>query len=242
MQRRKHKSSKKEDTMSSYITNTDYNSSTGFFEITSTNADGTTSTQNVNFSTMCMMFSLNSLNAQDEVFTTQFQEAQEQVNTMTMINDCMQMLNTYADIAANADGDSIRLDGMVACDLLANSLLIPMTGDLETLTITDENGLTFCVYYEKGSDAEKWLTVYMPALVSSGLIQDGGIGIDCSFNEDQLSATMENLQSAQSTVSSQNEQQMLITNDAASKRTSILQMAQSLMQAAADSRKSAAQS
>ncbi len=193
--------------MSSYITNTDYNSNTGFFEITSTNADGTTSTQNVNFSTMCMMFSLNSLNAQDEVFAAQFAEAQEQVNTMTMINDCMQMLNTYNPV----EGDELK------------SL--------------------------NAEDMEAWKNIYYPNLVQTGLVQDGsnpdpayGIGNDGKFHQDELDNFMENLQSAQSTVSSQNEQQMLITNDAASKRTSILQMAQSLMQAAADSRKSAAQS
>ncbi len=187
--------------MSSYITNTDYNSNTGFFEITSTNADGTTSTQNVNFSTMCMMFSLNSLNAQDEVFTTQFQEAQEQVNTMTLINDCLQMFNTYNPVPED-----------------------------ETSTLTSD-------------DMATWMNVYRPNLIDTGLVDDSYcIGTDGAFNQEELDKFMENLQSAQSTVSSQNEQQMLITNDAASKRTSILQMAQSLMQAAADSRKSAAQS
>ncbi len=187
--------------MSSYIASTDYNSNTGFFEITSTSADGTTSTQSVNFSTLCMIFSLNSLNAQDEVFATQFEEAQEQVNTMSMINDCMQMFNTYSPVPED-----------------------------ETSTLTSE-------------DMSAWMNIYRPGIIDTGIVDDSNcIGVDGAFTQEELDTFMENLQSAQSTVSSQNEQQMLITNDAASKRSSILQMAQSLMQAAADSRKSAAQS
>ncbi len=192
--------------MSNYITGTDYNSNTGFFEITSTDGTGNTTTQSVNFSTLCMIFSLTSLNAQDEVFATQFAEAQEQVTTLTMINDCMQMLNSYS--------------GM---------------DDEGTTTLNSE-------------DMQMWLDVYYPNLVQTGIIQDGdgsssvaGIGSDGVFYKTELDAIMENLQTAQATVSSQNEQQMLITNDAANKRSTILQMAQSLMQAAADARKTAAQ-
>ncbi len=192
--------------MSNYVTGTSYNSNTGFFEITSTSTTGETTTQSVNFTTLCMIFSLTSLNAQDEVFATQFEEAQAQVNTLTMINDCMQMLNTYS--------------GM---------------DDSGTTTLNSE-------------DMDAWLNVYYPELVLSGIVQDGdgsssvmGIGSDGVFYKSELDTIMENLRSAQSTVSSQNEQQMLLTNDAASKRSTILQLAQSLLQEASDARKTASQ-
>ncbi len=191
--------------MSNYITGTNYNSSTGFFEVTTIGDNGEPVTQSVNFSTLCMIFSISSLNAQDEVFATQFAEAQEQVNTLTMINDCMQMLNTYNPVD-------------------------------DTTTLNDE-------------DMQMWKEVYYPNLVESGLVQDSssttdsslGIGTDGIFTQEELDIVMDSLQTAQSTVSSQNEQQMLITNEAANKRSTILQMAQSLLQSASDARKTAAQ-
>ncbi len=231
--------------MSNYITGTDYNAQTGFFEITTTDATGATNTQSVSFSTLCMIFSLNSLQAQDEVFATQFEDASEQVTTLTMINDCMQMLNKYsAEAQANGD-DETYLDGIVEVRAENSSYNSDYPGPPGTKYViyeTDNN--TFAVYYEIGSDMDKWLNTYRPALVETGIVQDsdsGGIGIDGGFTESGLSALMDNLQTAQTTISSQNEQQMLVTNDAASKRSTILQLAQSLMQQAADSRKSAAQ-
>ncbi len=236
--------------MSNYITGTNYNSNTGFFEITSTDGTGSTTTQSVNFSTLCMIFSLTSLNAQDEVFATQFAEAQEQVTTLTMINDCMQMLNTYGNQVEENGGDLTFLDGVVAVsedgDYLCGSKDTNVSGCKEYHYTTD-TGDPAVIYYKEGSDADKWLNIYRPNLVETGVIQDGsgyieyGLGVDCAMHESEFSALMENLQTAQATVSSQNEQQMLITNDAANKRSTILQMAQSLMQAAADARKTAAQ-
>ncbi len=238
--------------MSNYITGTDYNAQTGFFEITTTDATGATNTQSVSFSTLCMIFSLSSLQAQDEVFATQFEDASEQVTTLTMINDCMQMLNKYSTAAQDNGDDPTYLDGVVAIvedgdDYVYGDKDTSLDG-LKSVTYQADNGETRVMYYEAGSDADKWLNTYRPALVESGLVQDGagagdqGIGLDCKFNESELSAIMDNLQTAQTTISSQNEQQMLVTNDAASKRSTILQLAQSLMQQAADSRKSAAQS
>ncbi len=237
--------------MSTYVTGSDYNASTGFFEITTTDATGATSTQSVSFTTLCMIFSLTSLQAQDGVFNTQFEEASNQITTLAQINDCMQMLNSYSSQAKDNGDDPTYLNGVVAIvedgdDYVYGDDDTSLDG-LMSVTYQAGNGETRVMYYEPGTDADKWLNTYRPALVNSGLVADGsgsadsGIGLDGKFTYDEFSSIMENLQTAQSTVSSQNEQQMLVTNDAASKRSTILQMAQSLLQQASDGRKSAAQ-
>ncbi len=241
--------------MSSYVTGSDYNASTGFFEITTTDATGATSTQSVSFTTLCMIFSLTSLQSQDEVFNTQFEDASNQITSLTQINDCMQMFNAYsAQVQTMGEDGFLTLDGYVGISNdgapAVSSDGSPVSTDLsgcESITYTNDQGGTSTVYYTPGSDADMWLNTYRPALVESGLVVDGtgasnsGVGTDCAFTKAEYDSFMANLQTAQTTMSSQNEQQMLVTNDAASKRSSILQMAQSLLQQAADSRKSASQ-
>ncbi len=233
--------------MSSYVTGSDYNASTGFFEITTTDATGATSTQSVSFTTLCMIFSLTSLQSQDEVFNTQFEDASNQITSLTQINDCMQMFNKYSAQVQNADdGSVIELDGYVAISHDGGAVDADVSG-CKSITYVSEQGNTDTMYYTPGSDADMWINTYRPALVESGLVQDGtgtnnvGVGTDCLFYPDEFNALMENLQTAQTTLSSQNEQQMLVTNDAASKRSTILQMAQSLLKQATDARESAAQ-
>ncbi len=236
--------------MSNAISGTTHNHNTGMYEVSRTNADGETTTQSYTYATLCMMFSLASLDAQEDVFALQMTKAQTQVDTLTMINDCMAMLSSYtSDIKDEGDA---YLNGVVCRKDDDGDVVYgeedDITSDCKTLEFKRTNDESCTIYYKPGSDADKWLNEYRPALIETGLVVDGpegketGLGLDCRVTEDEFSSLMENFQTAQATASSQNEQQMLITNDAASKRSSILQLAQSLMQQAAEGRKAAVQS
>ncbi len=233
--------------MSNMVSGTTHNPNTGFYEVTVIGANGEVTSESLTFSELCVMFSLSSLNVQEDVFAKQMSESQQQIEQLTMINDCMAMLNSYS---MSDDGTLRYLDG-VTCRVKEGTTVygsMSNTSDCKSLSFVNGSGENVTVYYEEGSDADKWHNIYQPGLVQTGLVVDGsgglqnGVGLDCAFAGDDLPNLMQNLETAQATASSQNEQHMLVTNDAASKRSSVLQMAQSLMQQAAEGRKAASQS
>ncbi len=220
--------------MTNSIVNATYNTETGLFAVTTSSDTGVVTTQNVNLSALCMIFSLSAMEAQDEVFAAEFEKAQEQVETLTMINDCMQMFNSYiGDMDPDEDDAVYWLDGKTGTSFVDDN------GNPTPSWYPYSNPVYTC---EPGSDFDKWYNTFYPELVETGIVDAAGVGENGGFCYHEIDALMTNLQSAQSTVSSQNEQQMLLTNDAASKRSTILQLAQSLMQKAADAAKAAAQS
>lgn len=173
------------------------------------------------FADLVMLVGLNSLKSQDKTFETMFKESQERSECMNLLNDCIQMLNTYKD-NFDKDGKAIDKGGY--------------TGSSDNLV-----GLT-------NADKEKWLSVYKPKLADSGLVKDKeadqaacmGIGSDALFTKKELDNFLENAKLAQSNMSSTNEQQMMKTNQAATKRSTILQQLQTLLSAAKDASSAAA--
>ena len=163
--------------------------------------------QNLTFADLVMLIGFNSLEAQDKTFETMFKEAQDRTNQMNKVNDCIQMLNNYKD---NFDKDGKVLDkgGYTGSDSKCVGL--------------------------SAADSQKWINEYKPALVASGLITDPGIGDDSAFYKSELDGFLENAKLAQSNLSSANEQQMMKTNQAATKRSTILQQLQTLLGAAKD--------
>ncbi len=243
--------------MSNSVTDAVYNANTGYFEVTSVDANGVTTTENVNFTAICMTCSLNSLNAQDEIFAEQMAKSQEQVNTLTVINECLEMFSGYDTTST----EKMYLEESYTMKVTfgpngerkesfdpSNALHTHYSGDREDYEVylyQEISGVSeiISVYYVPGSDADKWVNTYRPILVESGLFtEEDMIGIECSFYGEDLENFMGQLEATQTSLTGQNEQQMLITNDAAAKRTSILQMAQSIMQQAVDASKAAAQS
>lgn len=232
-----------------------YDKNSGMFSVQVLGNNGEVSTKTVNFASLCMMYSLEALQAQDNNFAAQFELAQNQVNTMTEINNCTQMFNKYSDAANDKDNKSITLDGVVDTSGLIESEAQKKIDDHNSALPDGEQAWNYkmvdekAYIYKEGSDYGMWISQYYPDLVESGLVADGGstddntlgIGVDGKFDKEEYSSFMDNLSSAQATASSQNEQQMLQTNDAANKRSTVLQQAQALLQAAADARKSAAQ-
>ena len=232
-----------------------YDKGTSMFSVQVLGSDGTTTTKCVNFAALCLLYVQEGLSVQDQNFKTQFENAQQQVNQITELNNCMQMLNKYSNDVSESDGDLVELDGRVdtsgISEAAAQEKIDKHNNNLKEGEVAwgyqMVDGKAYV--YEEGSDYDAWMTQYYPHFVESGLVGDGndgdglndGIGVDGSFCEEEFNSFMDNLSGAQSTASSQNEQQMLLTNDAANKRSSILQQAQALMQAAADSRKTAAQ-
>ncbi len=242
--------------MSNSVTDAVYNANTGYFEVTSVDANGVTTTENVNFTAICMTCSLNSLNAQDEIFAEQMAKSQEQVNTLTVVNECIEFFSGYD---TTYDGkmhlkESFTVRTSVDSRGVVTTYTEPESAEYiaKTQRRHDYEHIEFrksgssdivTVYYTAGSDADKWLYTYRPMLVESGLFSEEElIGIECSFYGEDLENFMGQLEATQTSLTGQNEQQMLITNDAAAKRTSILQMAQSIMQQAVDASKAAAQS
>lgn len=173
------------------------------------------------FADLVMLIGKNSLKAQDKTFETMFKESQERTNCMNKLNDCIQMLNTYKD---NFDKDGKAIDKG------------SYTGSSDELV-----GLS-------NADKEKWLSVYKPTLVDSGIIKDKesdqaanmGIGSDGIFTKKELDNFLENAKLGQSNMSSTNEQQMMKTNQAATKRSTVLQQLQTLLAAAKDASNAAA--
>ena len=188
------------------ITAANVQSANGYFQVNG---------QNLTFADLVMLIGFNSLEAQDKTFETMFKEAQERTNQMNKVNDCIQMLNNYKD---NFDKDG---------------------------NVTDKGGYTGGNSTYVGlstADAKLWNDNYYPALVKSGLIKDKdagqqdvcGIGTDAVFTKKELDNFLENAKLAQSNLSSANEQQMMKTNQAATKRSTILQQLQTLLGAAKD--------
>lgn len=179
---------------------------TGFFQV---------GDQKLTFSDLVMLIGLNSLQAQDKTFETMFKEAQERTGTMNKLNDCLQMLNKYKNY--------FDKDGKVTGEPSGTKV------NDKALRLTTE-------------DMAKWKNDYLPSLVDSGIVKDGtgsssnvmGIGRDGIFVKKELDTFLENAKLAQSNMSSTNEQQMMKTNQAATKRSTILQQLQTLLSAAKD--------
>lgn len=166
------------------------------------------------FQEIVLDMGLKALAAQDAQFEKAFAQARERVQEMTLVNDCIQMVNTYKS-SFNEDGKA--------------------QGDYKE----SDDSVRFSY-----ADARDWETRYYPQLVQSGKIKDGqggtlGIGSDSLFTSRELDSFLENARAYQSTLSSKNEQQMLITNNAASRRTSVFQQMQTLMSSAKEALQSA---
>lgn len=166
------------------------------------------------FQEIVLDMGLKALAAQDAQFEKAFAQAQERVQEMTLVNDCIQMVNSYKS--------SFDEDGKAQGDNKAS-----------------DTNIRFSY-----ADAREWENKYYPQLLRSGKIKDGqggtsGIGSDSLFNSRELDTFLENARSYQSSLSSKNEQQMLITNNAASRRTSVFQQMQTLMSSAKEAMQSA---
>lgn len=178
--------------------------------------------QKLTFQDLVVLMGMQSLEAQDKTFEAMFNEAQERTQFMNKLNDALQMLNKYKD-NFDKDGNVKDKGGYTG-------------GDKKAAAFTAE-------------DMKVWKEEYYPMLVESGLVQDGswsradttlGIGSDGIFTKEELNTFIENAKLAQTNLSSTNEQQMIRTNQAANKRSTILQQVQTLLGATKEGMTSAA--
>ena len=155
---------------------------------------------------LMLIMTLNSLKAQDTVFETLFKECEERTKQLNKISTVMQIIGKYREYF-DKDGKPVKNKGR--------------PNDETWMEEADRQAL-------KAAGAED--------LIKSGLVpglekvaQAGVPGWD-GFTKGQLDSAMENLKLAQGQISSVNEQQMMRANQAANKRSTILQFGQSLLQ------------
>lgn len=180
----------------------------GTGEIGATAAPGKeTAPRRMTFSEMLLAAGLRSLAHQEDLFNKEYAKSEERVNEMAMVNEAVQLVNSYKNYF-DKDGKA-----------------------------SGPNKISDTELNFGPNDRDAWANKFYPALVESGKIKDGqgggsGIGTDSKFSQKEMDSFLENARAYQSSLSSQNEQQMLLTNHAASRRTSVFQQMQTLMSTA----------
>lgn len=171
------------------------------------NTGSSSTPRRMTFAEMILAAGMAALSYQEGLFEKEYAKAEERVNEMALVNEAVQMVNGYK---ASFDKDG---------------------------KASGPNKISDTELYLGPIDRQKWQDEYYPQLVASGKIKDGqggssGIGTDSKFSQREMDAFLENARAYQSTLSSKNEQQMLLTNNAASRRTSVFQQMQTLLSTA----------
>ena len=167
--------------------------------------------QKMTIQDLMLIMTLNSLKSQDTVFETLFKECEERTHQLNSISTCMQILGQYRG-HFDKDGNPIKN---------------PDPDKKTWLEMPPPHG--------NSQDRPGLIAAGIKDLVKLGLVP--GLEKICtehgefkSFTKDTLDSVMENLKLAQGQISSVNEQQMMRANQAANKRSTILQFGQSLLQ------------
>jgi hypothetical protein len=162
--------------------------------------------QKMTIQDLMLIMTLNSLKSQDSVFETLFKECEERTKQLNNISTAMQILGKYREYF-DKDGNPIKNkdpDKKVWMDM-------PPSTDRAALAAAAKD------------------------LVKQGLVPGlekivKANGETPSFTKAELDTALENLKLTQGQISSVNEQQMMRANQAANKRSTILQFGQSLLQ------------
>lgn len=163
------------------------------------------------FSAIMLKLGLRALQGSQETFQAQFTRAQEMVKCMEELNALMQSMNTLkAKFGNDPKADTRTTDENDALQKSINAF------NKKYPSCAIEKGQTFLNY-----DKDKNL-------------------IHNQVNYSGFSAMMSNIQTIQSTLSSQNEQQSMRTNQAMSRASGYLQQLQSILQAAKEGLQAAA--
>jgi hypothetical protein len=161
---------------------------------------------------LMLLMTLNSLKAQDATFETLFRECEERTKQLNSISSIMQILGKYREYF-------------------------------------DKDGKPVKNYHNDGKNDKVWIELKdRDALVAAGFwdLVKGGVvpGLEnigsYVMTKGQLDTVMDNLKLTQGQVSSINEQQMMRANQAANKRSTIMQFGQSLLQSIKEANQSGA--
>lgn len=177
--------------------------------------EGEAPQRRMTFAEMLLAAGLKSLAFQETLFDKEYAKSEERVGEMTLVNEAVQLINSYKNFF-DKEGKA-----------------------------TGPNKISDTELYLGPADRQAWTEKFYPALVESGKVKDGqggtsGIGTDSKFSQKEMDTFLENARAYQSSLSSQNEQQMLLTNHAASRRTSVFQQMQTLMSTAKEALQAAA--
>jgi hypothetical protein len=190
------------------------------------------SQKTVTFMHLMIYIGLETLRQSRSAFQTQFDRAQDKVNILKELNEITQLINTMKSYLPSGDkqksDDKTKEDGSASCAKLYNAIT-KFNKRYPSSQIGCEDS-----YFNKDKD----------------LITDPETGdvkvviIDTYFNmyRKGVEALSSNAQTVSSTLSSENEQQSMRTNQAMNRSSGFLQQLQTMMQAAKDSLQAAAKS
>ncbi len=178
-------------------------------------SNGTNKNTELNFASMLLFFGIKALQQNRATFTSQYAVAQQRVDLMKTLNEVSQLVAKYKKFPDDAKRD------------------------------------TMCIYGIKKEDIDK-IKEGVQKLQAAGVINKGftvdsttieqkGSGEKLDYITKEVFSSLEAiLQTAQSTLASQNEQQSMRTNQAMNRSSGHLQQLQNLMQTAKESMQAAA--
>lgn len=189
----------------------------GITSVTSANGlftmsvDGGSSKQ-YTFAEAVMLMGMASLQMQDQYFEAQFKKSQDSVEESNKVNQMISLLTNWKT-NFDANGGAISNNA----------------GSKTHVTISDP-------------EQKKLWDTCLNDFVKTGKIRDGGgskiyskenqnygIGNDYCFSHTELTGTLSSAEAYQKNLSSLNEQQMMVTNQAISRRSTVLQQLQTLL-------------
>ncbi len=179
-------------------------SSGGTFTIQ--NNDG--STQKLSFGDLIMSMGMMQLKLQDSYFEEQYKKTSEMAQEMQDMNSLMALLTKYKGY--------FDKDGKPTSHKLK--------GHEDLVEFTTEDLETWKKYRTEFVDTGK---VSDP--LSDPKNENSGMNTNGNFNYQELTTVITSAEAYQKNLSSMNEQQMMVTNQAASRRSNVLQQMQTLL-------------
>ncbi|MFI3271120.1 MAG: hypothetical protein R3Y11_03310 [Pseudomonadota bacterium] len=172
----------------------------------------------ISFAELVMSMGMTQLELQDTYFEEQYKKVADLAEEMREVNTMIAMLTSYKN-SFDADGK-----------------------------VTDNKSKTCssCAEFST-ADMKTWKSTYYGNYSQSGKIADTngdkstvGVGSDGIFTHQELTTFITNAEAYQKNLTSLNEQEMMVTNQAASRRTNVLQQLQTLLASEKEGRNAAA--